>query len=294
MATNSNLLLRAWRASFLLTAVIGHPSSGSAVEHRDATSPLKICADPNNLPFSDVHGAGFENRLAQLVGQELGRPVLYSWWAQRRGFIRNTLNAGDCDAIMGVPTRLDMLATTRPYYRSGYVFVSRADRGYALSSMTDARLRNLSVGVQLIGNDGFNTPPAHALGDQGIVKNVVGFTVYGDYRESSPAARIVNAVEDGTIDIAAVWGPLAGYFAKLSPTRLAIAPIRNTEQFAPLAFEYDIGVGVRKQDQQLRAEIDDVIARRQDDIKRLLDRYGVPLLSAPGPGQAQYPNRPAK
>ena len=287
MATSNKLLLRACRASLLLTLAIAYPSGGKAAEHPDTRPALRICADPNNLPFSDEHGAGFENQLAELVGHELGRRIVYTWWAQRRGFIRNTLNAGECDAVMGVPTRFDMVATTRPYYRSGYVFVSRAERGYDLSSMTDARLHDLLVGVQLIGNDGFNTPPAHALGDQGIVKNVVGFTVYGDYRDSSPAARIVKAVENGEIDIAAVWGPLAGYFAKLSPTPLAISVIRNTEQFAPLAFEYDIGVGVRKQDQQLKRDIDDVIARRQDDIKRLLDRYGVPLLSAPEPGQAR-------
>ena len=287
MATSNKLLLRVCRASLLLTLAIAYPSGSNAAEHPDTRPTLRICADPNNLPFSDEHGAGFENQLAELVGHELGRRIVYTWWAQRRGFIRNTLNAGECDAVMGVPTRFDLVATTRPYYRSGYVFVSRAERGYELSSMTDARLHDLSVGVQLIGNDGFNTPPAHALGDQGIVKNVVGFTVYGDYRDSSPAARIVKAVENGEIDIAAVWGPLAGYFAKLSPMPLAISVIRNTEQFAPLAFEYDIGVGVRKQDQQLKRDIDDVIARRQDDIKRLLDRYGVPLLSAPEPGQAR-------
>ena len=287
MATSNKLLLRACRAPLLLTLAIAYPSGSNAAEHPDTRPTLRICADPNNLPFSDEHGAGFENQLAELVGHELGRRIVYTWWAQRRGFIRNTLNAGECDAVMGVPTRFDLVATTRPYYRSGYVFVSRAERGYGLSSMTDARLHDLSVGVQLIGNDGFNTPPAHALGDQGIVKNVVGFTVYGDYRDSSPAARIVKAVENGEIDIAAVWGPLAGYFAKLSPMPLAISVIRNTEQFAPLAFEYDIGVGVRKQDPQLKRDIDDVIARRQDDIKRLLDRYGVPLLSAPEPGQAR-------
>jgi quinoprotein dehydrogenase-associated probable ABC transporter substrate-binding protein len=244
------------------------------------SSAFRVCADPNNLPFSNQDGGGFENKLTTLIAGQLGRHVTYTWWAQRRGFIRNTLNAGECDVLMGVPAALDMVETTRPYYRSTYVFVSRADRAYDLRSIKDPRLKDLSIGVQLIGNDGFNTPPAHALGKQGIIQNVVGYTVYGDYRVDSPSARIVQAVENGEVDIAAVWGPLAGYFAQKSKVPLALAPITDTDDFRPLVFEYDIAVGVRKGDHALKGEIDDVLARLQPEITRLLTSFGVPLVDS--------------
>jgi quinoprotein dehydrogenase-associated probable ABC transporter substrate-binding protein len=212
------------------------------------------------------------------VADSLGKRVSYTWWAQRRGFIRNTLNAGDCDAVMGIPTELDMVETTRPYYRSTYVFVSRSDRAYALHSIEDPQLRRLSVGVQLIGNDGFNTPPAHALSRQGIVDNVVGYTLYGDYRDDSPPKRIVEAVETGAIDVAAVWGPLAGYFARQSPIPLILTPIAHTDHFRPLTFQFDISVGVRKGDASLKAAIESVLAKRRPGVRRLLAEYGVPVV----------------
>jgi quinoprotein dehydrogenase-associated probable ABC transporter substrate-binding protein len=238
---------------------------------------FRVCADPNNLPFSNREGAGFENKLAEFLAEKLHEQVAYTWWAQRRGFIRNTLKAGECDVVMGVPATLDMVETTRPYYRSTYVFVSKADRRYALNSIKDERLRNLAIGVQLIGDDGFNTPPAHALSQQGIVSNVVGFTVYGDYRQSDPPARIVEAVESGAIDVAAVWGPLAGYFARRSPVPLSVMPISDTAEFSPLLFQYDIAIGVRKGDRARKAAIDDVLGRHRTEITGLLEQYGIPL-----------------
>ena len=240
---------------------------------------FRVCADPNNLPFSARDGSGFENKIAELIAADLGTEASYAWRPQRRAFIRNTIKAGACDAIMGVPASLEMLATTRPYYRSTYVFVYRSDRGYGtLSSIRDPRLKHLSVGVQLIGDDGYNTPPAHALSEQGIIANLVGYTVYGDYREPNPPARIVDAVANGTVDIAAVWGPLAGYFARRAPVPLTVTPITDTADFKPLRFQYDIAVGVRKGD-PLKGRIDDVLARRRDDIARLLDEYGVPRVN---------------
>ena len=124
---------------------------------------LRVCADPNNLPFSNNRGEGFENRIAVLIARDLGTRVEYTWWAQRRGFVRNTLNAGSCDVILGVPTGYGMVRTTRPYYRSTYVFVTRRDRGLHISSLDDPALRTLRVGVHLIGDDYANSPAAHSL-----------------------------------------------------------------------------------------------------------------------------------
>jgi mxaJ protein len=239
---------------------------------------LRVCADPNNLPFSDAQQAGFENKLAELVAGELGKTVSYTWWAQRRGFVRNTLKAKECDVIMGVPVGYDLVETTRPYYRSTYVFVSRQDRNLDISSLRDERLRRLSVGVNLIGDDGANTPPADALAHRGITGNVKGYMIYGDYRQSSPPSRLIEAVENGQLDIAAAWGPLAGYAAKASPVPLRLVPVEEDGEFAPLKFRFAIAIGVRHGDHELRQQLDGAIAHKAADIRELLAAYGVPLV----------------
>ena len=250
-------------------------TAGKAIAARDDF--LRVCADPNNMPFSNRAGEGFENRLAEIVAEALGRKVKYTWHAQRRGFIRNTLNAGKCDVIMGLPN-VDMIATTRSYYRSSYVFVTRADRDLTFSSIKAPELRKLKIGVHLIGDDGANTPPAHALGEQGIVDNVSGYMIYGDYREEAPPKRLIDAVVEGEVDVAAAWGPLAGYFAKRSKVPLRIVPITDTVEFLPLVFQYAIAMGVRKYDERLKNQLDEVIVARRDEIRALLEGYGVPML----------------
>jgi quinoprotein dehydrogenase-associated probable ABC transporter substrate-binding protein len=252
----------------------------NAARAENATA-FRVCADPNNLPFSNEAKAGFENKLAELVAAQFNEPATYAWHAERRGFIRQTLRANTCDVVMNVPAHYELVETTKPYYRSSYVFVTRADRHLDLQSIKDPRLRQLKVGVQLVGDDGFNTPPAHALSAQGIVDNVVGFTLYGDYRQPNPPARIVTAVENGDVDIAAVWGPLAGYFAKHSPVPLVVTPITGTESFAPLLFQYSMAMGVRKGDDGLRDRLEDAIEQLQPQIDALLKSFGVPMLDFP-------------
>jgi quinoprotein dehydrogenase-associated probable ABC transporter substrate-binding protein len=238
---------------------------------------LRVCSDPNNLPFSNERGEGFENRIAELVGQELGRNIVYVWRPQRRGFLRAGLNAGLCDLVVGTP-KLDALLATAPYYRSTYVFVTRADRGIDVRSLKDPRLRELKVGVHLIGDDGWNTPPAHALAAQGIVANVVGFPILGDYAEPNPPARLVEAVASGDIDIAIAWGPLAGFFAQRSPVSLRLKPVSDRADFIPLVFDYPIGMGVRRGEDALRDWLNEVLLRRQSEITEILRNYGVPLV----------------
>jgi mxaJ protein len=248
---------------------------------------LRVCADPNNLPFSNAERQGFENKLAELVAAELGKTVAYTWWAQRRGFVRNTLKAKDCDVLIGVPVGYDLVETTRPYYRSTYVFVSRQDRNLDIASLDDERLRQLSIGVHLIGDDGANTPPADALAHRGMTGNVKGYMIYGDYRQSSPPSRLIDAVENGEIDIAAAWGPLAGYAAKASPVPLRITPIEDDGKFAPLKFRFAIAMGVRHGDHALHQQLDEVIAHKRNEIRELLASYGVPLVDDPKPAAAQ-------
>jgi mxaJ protein len=243
---------------------------------------LRVCADPNNLPFSNARGEGFENRLAEMIGRDIGARVEYTWWPQRRGFARNTLRAGACDLIMGVPAAYEMAQTTRPYYRSTYVFVTRARRRLDIRSLDDPALRRLRIGIHVIGDDYANTPAAQALAKRGIVRNVVGYSIYGDYSRPDPPANLVRAVERGDVDVAVVWGPLAGYFAKRSPVPLALAAVSPRVDASFLMFAYDIAAGVRRGDTATRSMVEAEFASRRADIRALLREYGVPLLDAGG------------
>jgi mxaJ protein len=274
-------------AGLLLLAAILAPAAPAVP---DASSPapaparrvLRVCADPNNLPFSNRRGEGFENRLAELVAREMGAEVETTWWAQRRGFFRNTLKAGLCDVVLGMPSSLELALATRPYYRSTYVFVSRRDRRLRIRSFDDPALRRLRIGVQIIGDDFANAPPAHALAKRGIVGNVVGYSVYGDYSRPDPPARIVHAVAAGEVDLAVTWGPLAGYFAKRSPVPLDLVPVSPQIDLPFLPFVFDIAMGVRRGELALQQELDAILERRRPEIEALLDRYGVPRVAPAG------------
>jgi mxaJ protein len=272
---------RSDRLAFAVLAMAGIALAAPAHAQEAGQQTFRVCSDPNNLPFSNEAQQGFENKLADLIAGELGQKVTYDWHAQRRGFVRETLKAKQCDVVMGIPTQIDMLSTTKPYYRSTYVFVSRADRHLDISSIKDPRLRGLKIGVQMIGNDGANTPPSHALAQQGIIDNLVGYTVYGDYRNPNPPARIIEAVKKGDVDIAAVWGPLAGYFAKKSDVPLTLTPITDTEGFKPLIFDYSIALGVRKGDDVFKAKLDRILQEKRPRIEALLHDYGIPTVPLP-------------
>lgn len=266
---------KAATAALATTVVLtSHIMAASATE-------LRVCADPNNMPFSNSAELGFENRLAAMIADHLGKQASYTWWAQRRGFIRNTLKAGKCDVVMGVPSTYDLVEATIPYYRSTYVFLSRQDQHLDVASLLDPKLRKLTIGVHLIGDDGNNAPPAQALGDQGIVDNVRGYSIYGDYRQADPPARLLEAVENREIDVAAAWGPLAGYFAKLSPVPLTVTPIQDGDRFAPQQFQFSISMGVRKGDHALRDQLNAFIVGHRAEIATLLRDYGVPLVETP-------------
>jgi mxaJ protein len=239
--------------------------------------PLRVCSDPNNLPFSNRHGHGFENKIAELVARELHRPLTYFWSPQRRGFVRNTLNAGRCDVLIGVPAQYRQLQTTRAYYRSSYAFVSRRDRHLRISSFDDARLRTLTIGIQLTGEDYDNPPAAQALASRHIVQNVRGYTVYGDYSRPEPQRDLVDAVADRRVDVAVVWGPLAGYYASREPVPIDVVPVGAERDGPALAFAFDIAIGVRREDFALRDALDAVVERKAAEIRRILTGYGVPL-----------------
>jgi len=240
---------------------------------------LKVCADPNNLPFSNQREQGFENKLARLVAAEMHAELKYVWWAQRRGNVRETLAAGLCDVIPGVASNLQVLSTTRPYYRSSYVFVTRAADHLQLLGFDDLRLRTLTIGVQMVGDDFSNTPPAHALARRGVVDNVRGYMLYGDYAQESPARAIVDDVARRRLDVAVVWGPLAGYFARQLRPELHLQAVAPLIDGPMLPMVFDVSMGVRKNDLALRRELDQVLAHKAAAIRALLREYGIPVLA---------------
>lgn len=261
-------------------AILAAACSGKGTAAPAPVRELRVCADPNNLPYSNRREEGFENRLAEMVARDLHARVSYVWWPQHRGFIRNTLKAGKCDVLLGLPSAVELAFTTRPYYRSTYVFVSRKDRGIGVRSFDDPALRKLRIGVQMIGDDGTNSPPAHALANRGIVDNIKGYSVYGDYSQPNPPARIVEAVAHGDVDMAVVWGPLAGYFAPRQKVPLSLVPVSPQIDRPFLPFVFDVSMAVRRGDDKLHAELDSFIERRQPEIDALLDRYGIPRVGA--------------
>ena len=257
-------------------------ASGAAAQTADTSAAaepfvLRVCADPDNMPFSNERQEGFENKLAEVLARDLGGTVKYTWWPQRRGFMRNTLRAKECDVLMDVPGGFDPVSATRPYYRSTYYVVTRAERNLRITSLDDPALKGLKVGVNLIGEDYSNTPPAHALGARGIM--AVGFDSF--YDETRRPGDIVRAVERGDIDAAVVWGPLAGYFVKQSKVPLSLVPLADSVDRTGLPFAFDMALGVRRSDKLLRARLDSALERRRADVERILREYNVPTLSRP-------------
>jgi mxaJ protein len=231
---------------------------------------LRVCSDPDNLPYSNQAGAGFENKIAELIAQDLHATLEYDWWPQRRGFVRRTLGADMCDVLIGVPADFERVSTTRPYYRSSYVFVTRD--GDAVPDFADPAIRQRRIGVQLIGNDMAATPAGHALTRAGATARVTGFTIFGD----GPAAqRMIDALGTGKIDAALVWGPQVGYFAARAQAPLKVS-IARPPAGTPEPFEFDVALGVKRGNKALLAELEGVLKRRQRDIDTILAAYHVP------------------
>lgn len=238
---------------------------------------LAICSDPANLPYSNAQREGFENRIATLLADELHATLRYTWNAQRRSFLRRTLHAGACDVVMGLPAGLPGVLQTRPYYASRYALVSLRSRGLAVSGYDDPALRTLRIGLAAVGAEGANPPPAAALARRGLSDQVRGYSVWGSEEDETPQGRIVDAVAQGEIDAAILWGPQAGYFAQRHAGTLDVQPLADDPQQPALAFRYAMALSVRRGDAALRDELQQALDRRAADIRNILESYGVPL-----------------
>jgi mxaJ protein len=254
-------------------------ATAGAARHA-SPAPLRVCADPNNLPFSNEKGMGFENHIALLLARDMGTTAEFSWRPQMRGFVRKGLKQGACDVYMGVPAHYGPLLTTTPYYRSTYVIVYRAGGPVHVRSLDDRALHSLRVGVHMIGDDYQNTPPTQALAARGIIDNVRGYPLVGDYSRPNPQARILEALERGEIDVAIVWGPFAGYFARQLKVPLTIVPVTPARDSSGQLFAFDIAMGLRHTDTALARTLDTLLVRERPAIQKILSDYGVPIVAA--------------
>lgn len=273
-------------------ALIGLFGLSTAVLADDGPA-FRVCADPNNLPFSAKSQDGLENKIAEIWARELGLPLEYTWFPQRRGFIRNTLKALNasgtsykCDIVMGVATGFDQLMTTRPYYRSTYALVYLKGRG--LDGVTsgehfvnlDPEVRNgLRVGAFT------PTPGAKWLARHGMIGQMVAFVAMSGDPEAYPGEIIEKELANGNLDAAIIWGPIAGFFAKrVNDLEMAVVPL---ESEPGIQFDFAISAGVRYGDSERKQLLEDLISRTAAPMQEVLANYNVPLLDLEG---ARWPD----
>ncbi len=235
---------------------------------------LRVCADPNNLPFSNEAREGFENKIAEIVGADLGLPISYVWFPQVTGFVRNTLRARECDLIMGTVSGDGVVDSTNPYYHTGYMLVTRAADGIAARSVGDPALASKKFGVIAA------TPPTDLLLRHNLMNQVRAYSLRVDTRISNPPRAMLQDLVDGVIDVALVWGPPAGFAISREHLPLT-ATFIEPEPNAP-RLDYRIAMGVRANEPEWRRRINQAIGKRRADIAAVLSDYGVPMLDEPG------------
>ncbi|HWE49415.1 MAG TPA: quinoprotein dehydrogenase-associated putative ABC transporter substrate-binding protein [Bryobacteraceae bacterium] len=234
---------------------------------------LRVCADPNNLPFSNQHEQGFENRIVALLASDMGVDLRYTWWPERKSLVEDTLGADRCDVLPGAPAGLDGVTLTQPYYTSTYVFVSRPDITPAVTSLNDSQLANLRIGIHIVGDD--YAPPARALARRGIVANLHGYSLFGTYGEANPPERLIKAVATGDVDVAIVWGPFAGYFGPREKRPLKISPVLPPSDMG-VPFTYSISMAVKQGNSDLRDRLNAALRNSCAAVGKILDEFGVP------------------
>lgn len=240
---------------------------------------MRVCAEPYNLPYSNERKEGFQNRIAEILAEDLGATLTYVWLPPHHNLARDVymLQQGLCDLFIEVYEGQAPFLTTLAYYRSTYVFVYRQDSPVQVQSLDDPVLRGMRIGVQSAGS-----PPELALAIRGLIGNVRHY--YPDFNQPNPLASLIEAVAQGEVDIAIVWGPTAGFFAKQQPVRLEVVPVRPEIELQPfISMVHSVSIGLRQNDESLRDELNRSLARRWDDIQAVLQEYGIPLLPLPKP-----------
>lgn len=264
-----------WLAALLGLGLVcgGRPVAAQTADIVDR-SALKVCADPNNLPFSNEKKEGFENKIAEVMGTALKLKVEYTWFPQVIGFVRNTLQAHRCDLVIGTVAGDDIMQTTNPYYYTTYVMLYRSDKRLAVERLQDPRLASFRLGV--VGA----TPPSDLLVRHDLMSHAKPYQLTVDTRAASPTHQMVQDVVDRTIDVGFLWGPIAGYYRKHDELPLTLVPLKDEPGAARM--KYHIAMGVRGNEPEWRRRVNAVILKQQPEITAILRDYGVPLLNEQG------------
>lgn len=272
----------------IATLAIGVTASSAATGEVVDHTTLRVCGDPGNPPYSNDKGEGFENKIAELIADDLGVPLEYTWFPQTVGFVRMTLALKKCDLIIGVATTNELMQNSNPYYHSTYVMVHRADTPVDATGLDDPLLKTLRIGVQP------RTPVASMLARRGLLTRLKSYRLVVDTRLEKPARAMIEDVAKGEIDVALAWGPLAGYWARETDPTLVVKPIAQDPGGPRLA--YRISMGLRYNEPDWKHKLNDILERRADDINAILTSYGVPLLDTLGQPiiiKAEAPATPA-
>jgi mxaJ protein len=248
-----------------------NPDEGRIGEIRrvENNDEFKVCADPENMPFSNNKQEGFEDKIAQVLAQDLGKKLSFTYAYSRQGFFRNTLGANRCDVVIGTTSDSDMMRTSKPYYRAGHVYVWRKASNYNITDWTSPDLRKGFIGVI------DHSPATIPMNDNNLIGNARPYRIQRDL--NLPSSFMIDDLAKGDIDIAIAWGPIGGYFAKQSKVPMVVAPIPEYETENAKGKEYwNISVGVRKKDKERMAMIQGALDRNQAKIIKILDDYGIP------------------
>lgn len=268
--TNGPRLLALAVAVVLQAATSGLAATSEIVDR----TTLRVCADPDNLPYSNDKGEGFENKIADLIAEEFGVPVAYTWFPQTIGFVRNTLAARRCDLIIGVATTNELMQNTNPYYRSSYVIIHRPDLPVKPNSLEDPIFRTLKIGIQP------QTPAASMAARYGLLDQARTYKLMVDTRLEKPVRAMVEDLAKGEIDAALTWGPLGGYWAKQIDPSLVVTPLVTGQRVERT--DYRISMGIRYAEPDWKHQLNSVLTKRKADIETILMDYGVPLLDNRG------------
>lgn len=265
-------LIRRAGMTLAIAVAVAVPAVSRAATELETRPALKVCADPGNFPFSNQKGEGFENKIAELIGKELGIPVEYTWFPQATGFLRNTLRARKCDVVMGVAVGQELVTPTDPYYHSTYVLVTRPDSN--VTTLQDPSLASAKIGAVA------GTPPVYELMQHGLLKNLHPYQLMVDTRFDSVGKQMAADVASGKIDVGLLWGPIGGYFAKQQNPVLRVVPITKGPGHVP--YIYDIALGVRSGEPKWKEQLNEILRKDRDQINAILEEYGVPLLDDKG------------
>ena len=263
-------------AGLLIGALAAMSTTAQADDHPEAVdrTAFRVCSDPANLPFSNDKGEGFENKIAELLASKLGVPLEYTWYPNSVGFLRNTLRVRRCDIVMGIVTGADLVQTTNPYYRSAYVMVSRKADNITADKIEDPQLKDLKIGLTA------GAPPADIAAKAGLAPHIRPYDLFVDTRHQQPGKDMINDLANKQIDVALLWGPIAGYYAKQHGDDLKVTPLLDEPKKSRM--EFYITMAVRPGENKWKNDINALIRSNKDAIDKILRDYHVPMLNARG------------